>query len=191
MKTGCNVSRVTTKPTIWHVRPAKTPISLGILPVWSESSLSPWRNIKSLATHWAHSEDSDQTGHPPSLIRVFAGRTLVILLVLSCCGSCIKRPKTCFITSLGEERSGLCASRAYVCLFLYGLVFVIFSSSWCMGLAVVCDCGTPWTFLLTVLKDSNQTIGKTTEFIFLNMNTVNSTLYSVKRDLTSRVFIAW
>ena len=53
------------------------------------------------------------------------------------------------------------------CLFvLYGLVFVIFSSSWCRGLAVVCDCGTPWTFLLTVLKDSNQTIGKTTEFIF-------------------------
>ena len=56
---------------------------------------------------------------------------------------------------------------------------------------MVCDYGTPWTFLLTVLKDSNQTIGKTTEFIFiLNMNTVNSTLYSVKRDLTSRVFIA-
>ena len=120
MKTGCNVSRVTKKPTIWHVRPAKTPISLGIRPVWSESSLSPWRNIKSLATHWAHSEDSDQTRHSPSLIRVFAGRTLVILLVLSCCGSCVKRSKTCFITSLGEEGSGLCASRAYVCLFCTG-----------------------------------------------------------------------
>ena len=89
--------------------------------------------------------------------------------------------------------------------FWYWLVFVIFSFSWCLGLAVVCDCGTPWTFLLTGLKDSNQTIGKTTEFIFyyffLNMNTVNSlnltfntaqnhTRYSVKRDLTSRVFIA-
>ena len=120
MKTVCKVSRVTTKPTIWDVRPAKIPISLGILPVWSESSLSPWRNIKSLATHWAHSEDSDQTGHPPSLIRVFAGRTLVILLVLSCCGSCVKKLKTCFITSLGEEGSGLCASRAFVCLFCTG-----------------------------------------------------------------------
>ena len=119
MKTVCNVSRVTTKPTIWHVRPAKTPISLGIRPVWSESSLSPWRNIKSLATHWAHSEDSDQTEHLPSLIRVFAGRTLVILLVLSCCGSCVKKLKTCFITSLGEEGSCLCASRAFVCLFLF------------------------------------------------------------------------
>ena len=67
------------------------------------------------------------------------------------------------------------------CHFLFLLV---------SGLAVVCDCGTPWTFLLTVLKDSNQTIGKTTEFIFSNMNTVVSTLYSVKRDLISRVFIA-
>ena len=39
------------------VRPAKTQISLGIRPVWSESSLSAWRNFGSLATHWAHSEN--------------------------------------------------------------------------------------------------------------------------------------
>ena len=39
------------------VRPAKTQISLGIHPVWSESSLSAWRKLGSLATHWAHSED--------------------------------------------------------------------------------------------------------------------------------------
>ena len=57
-----------------------------IRPVWSESSLSAWRNLGSLATHWAHSEDSDQTGRMPRLIWVFAGRTL-ILLVLSCRGS--------------------------------------------------------------------------------------------------------
>ena len=68
------------------VRPAKTQISLGIRPVWSASSLSAWRNLGSLATHWAHSEDSDQTGRMPRLIWVFAGRTL-ILLVLSCRGS--------------------------------------------------------------------------------------------------------
>ena len=68
------------------VRPAKTQISLGIRSVWSESSLSPWRNTGSLATHWAHSEDSDQIGRMPRLIWVFAGRTLIIL-VLTCCGS--------------------------------------------------------------------------------------------------------
>ena len=44
------------------------------------------RKLGSLATHWAHSEDSDQTGWMPRLIWVFAGRTL-ILLVLSCGGS--------------------------------------------------------------------------------------------------------
>ena len=48
------------------VRPAKTQISLGIRPVWPESSLSAWKNIGSLATHWAH--NSDQTGRMPSLI---------------------------------------------------------------------------------------------------------------------------
>ena len=51
------MSHLMTKPTKWHVRPAKTQISLGIHPVWSESSLSTWRKLGSLATHWAHSED--------------------------------------------------------------------------------------------------------------------------------------
>ena len=45
------------KTNKWHVRPAKTQISLGIRPVWSESSLSARRKLESLATHWAHSED--------------------------------------------------------------------------------------------------------------------------------------
>ena len=63
------------------VRPAKTQISLGIRPVWSESSLSAWRKLGSLATHWA--QDPDQTGQMPRLIWVFAGR-IVTLLVLSC-----------------------------------------------------------------------------------------------------------
>ena len=33
------------------VNMAKTQISLGIRPVWSESSLSAWRKLGSLATH--------------------------------------------------------------------------------------------------------------------------------------------
>ena len=39
------------------VRPAKTQISLGSLgirPIWSESSLSAWRNTGFSVTHWAH-----------------------------------------------------------------------------------------------------------------------------------------
>ena len=62
------MSHCMTKPTKWPVRPAKIHISLGIHPVWSESSLSTWRNLGALATHWAHSKDSDQTGQMPGLI---------------------------------------------------------------------------------------------------------------------------
>ena len=69
------MSHSTTKPTKWPVRPAKTQIGLGIRPVWSESSQSTGRNIGSLANHWVHSKDSDQTGQMPRLIWVFAGRT--------------------------------------------------------------------------------------------------------------------
>ena len=63
------------------MRRSKTQISLGIRPVWSESSLSAWRKPGSLATHWANSEDSDQTGRMPSLIWVFAGRTWHLLVL--------------------------------------------------------------------------------------------------------------
>ena len=49
-----------------------------------------WRKLESLATRWAQREDSDQTGRMPRLIWVFAGRTL-ILLVLSCRGSYVTR----------------------------------------------------------------------------------------------------
>ena len=59
------LSRLITKPTKWHGRPAKTQISLDIRPDWTESSLSAWRKPGSLATHWVHSEDSGQTGHDP------------------------------------------------------------------------------------------------------------------------------
>ena len=54
---------------------AQSEISLGIRPVWSESSLSARRNIGSSATHLTHSKDSDQTGRIPRLIWVFSGRT--------------------------------------------------------------------------------------------------------------------
>ena len=77
----------------WHdktnkmsVRPAKTQISLGTRPVWSESSLSAQWVAKGPRFLHVDREDSDQTGRMPRLIWVFAGRTLT-LLVFSCCGS--------------------------------------------------------------------------------------------------------
>ena len=50
------MNRLLTKPTKWHVRIAKTQISLCICPVWSESLLSAWRKLGSLATHWAQAK---------------------------------------------------------------------------------------------------------------------------------------
>ena len=52
--TKYELSQHKTKPTKRHVCPPKTLISLGIRPVWSESLLSAWRKLVSLATHWAH-----------------------------------------------------------------------------------------------------------------------------------------
>ena len=69
------MSRDVTKPTNWPVRLAKTQISLGIRPVWSESSLCAQWVATGPSFHHAPSEDSDQTGRMPRLILVFAGRT--------------------------------------------------------------------------------------------------------------------
>ena len=68
------------------VRPAKTRISLGMRPVWSEPSLCAKWVAKDPSCLHADSEDSDQTGRMPRLIWAFAGRTAT-LLVLSQGGS--------------------------------------------------------------------------------------------------------
>ena len=68
------------------VRPAKTQISLGIRPVWSESLLCAHWVAKDPGFLHADSEDSDQTWLMPRLIWVSAWHTLT-LFVLSCRGS--------------------------------------------------------------------------------------------------------
>ena len=54
-----------------------------------QSSLSEWRKLGSLASHWAHSKDSDQTGRMPRLIGVFVGCTChfvgFVMRWLNCC----------------------------------------------------------------------------------------------------------
>ena len=61
------------------VCPAKTQISLGIRPDWSEASLCAQWVAKDQRFLHADSEDSDQTGQMLRLIWVFAGRTLIFL----------------------------------------------------------------------------------------------------------------
>ena len=56
-------------------------------------------------------------------------------------------PFSIAITSLGEERANLSAFCTFV-RFVLVLDLSVSSFSWCLGRAAVCDCGTPWTFLL-------------------------------------------
>ena len=63
----CYLSCLMTKPHVRHVRPRR------LRSAWAsgqsdQSSLSAWRKLGSLATHWVDSEDSDQTGQMPRLI---------------------------------------------------------------------------------------------------------------------------
>ena len=67
------------------VRPAKTRISLGIRPVWSEALLCTQWVVKDPSFLHADSEDSDQTGQMPRLIWVFAGHTVGFVMSLHNC----------------------------------------------------------------------------------------------------------
>ena len=56
------MSCLMTKPASWLCAQRRLSSAWAFCPVWSESLLSAWRNLWSLATRWAHCEDSDQTG---------------------------------------------------------------------------------------------------------------------------------
>ena len=61
-------------------------------------------------------------------------------------------PFSIAITSLREERANL-SSFSYVCSVCACLDLSVSSSSLDLGRAAVCDCGTPWTFLLPLIVD--------------------------------------
>ena len=60
-------------------------------------------------------------------------------------------PFSIAITSLGKERANLSAFW-YVCSVCTCFDLSVSSSSWGLGRAAVCNCGTPWTFLLPFLS---------------------------------------
>ena len=77
------------------------------------------------------------------------------LLVQSCLAFCSRvfffSPVSIVITSIGKESWSVLLVHLY---FYFARVnFCPFSlpHDWCKGLAAVCDCGTPCTFLLTFL----------------------------------------
>ena len=85
----CRMSHLVTKPKKWYVRPAKTQISLGICPVWSESSLCAQCVVKDPSFLHADSEAAKtliRLGGCPGWSESSLGAH-AILLVLSWCGS--------------------------------------------------------------------------------------------------------
>ena len=58
--------------------------------------------------------------------------------------------------NLSEISSRICSTKykyaIYHCLSPDGLDLSVSSSSWGLGRAAVCDCGTPWTFLLPFIN---------------------------------------
>ena len=104
-----------------RLRSAKTQISLGIRPVWSESSLCAQWVAKDPRFLHADSKDSDQTGRMPRLIWVFAGRTL-ILLVLSCRGS--------FFLFVLSSVAFTCNSKAFFDLINSQSIYLMQSCFW-------------------------------------------------------------
>ena len=77
---------------------------------------------------------------------VYSTRRFVLCLTLCHFVLVFFSPFSIAITSLGEERANL--SAFYVCSICACLVLSVSSSSWCLGMAAVCECGTPWAFLL-------------------------------------------
>ena len=68
---------------------------------------------------------------------VYSTRRSVLSIAKCCFVLVFFSPFSIAITLLGEERANLiCAC----------LVLSVFPSSWCLGRAAACNCGTPWTF---------------------------------------------
>ena len=57
------------------------------------------------------------------------------------------------ITSLGEERELVCVLLVHLFVYFARVNFCPFSLPLGVGLAAACDCGTPWTILLTFFSD--------------------------------------
>ena len=73
---------------------------------------------------------------------VYSTRRFVLCLTLCDFLLVFFSPFSIAITSLGEERADLSV-----------LDLSVSSSTWCLGRAAVCDCGTLWTFLLPLFSE--------------------------------------
>ena len=84
---------------------------------------------------------------------VYSTRRFVVCLSVYHFVLVVFSPFSIAITSLREERATLSAF-SYVCSDCACLDLSVSSSSYGLGRAAVCDCGTPWTFLLPLFMFS-------------------------------------
>ena len=88
----------------------------------------------------------------PCCFVVYSTRRFVVCLSVCHFVLVFFSPFSIAITSLGEERANISAFRTFVRYVLL-LDLSVSSSSWGLGRAAVCVCGTPWTFLLLFFED--------------------------------------
>ena len=107
----------------------------------------------------------------------YSARRFVLCLTLFYFVLVFSSPISISITSL--EKRVLSAFRTVV---RFAIVWVsVSSSSWCLGRAAVCDCGTPWTFLLPFFKlCTRHKENRTFEFVKQITSTSPSLYHNVK-----------
>ena len=154
------MSHRTTKPTKWHVRPAKTQISLSIRPVWRESSLCAPRIAEDPRRLQADSEYSDQNGRMPRLTWVFAGRLSFCWFCHAAAHMYIQLTKSVITLSRGlvpEEDCGLWLWHYLDFFFFFHVCFFWEESKQrfvfhfylpCHRKSAVCETDTFWPFTI-------------------------------------------
>ena len=106
-----------------------------------------WRKLGPLATHCAHSEDSDQTGRMPRLIWVFAGRTATLLY----------EPNTCVID---DHLSQLAHMHVWKTHLINEYLTIKTSSNFCHQSMIYNSVGkqSPWQLLFVYTSQINLTV---------------------------------
>ena len=100
------------------VHPAKTQISLGIHPVWSESSLCIYWVAKDPSFLHADIEDSDQTGHPSDLSLCWAHSHFVGFVMRWLIWFCLKGLELISLLQQYFSEVIVCCSLITICKWL-------------------------------------------------------------------------
>ena len=100
---------------------------------------------------WPFQDSSPVVGLALCCFVVCSAGRFVLCLALCSFVLVFFNPFGVVVASLGVVGFGVCCWSwcfSCICSICACLVLSVSSSSWCLGRAAVCECGTPWTFLL-------------------------------------------